>query len=78
MQCLTFLDQGPISTTRKTVTRPTLFGRVQVTKKLELTPHVVHRDVGSESETGFGLGLVYGLKKKILHLPVMSHFQRRE
>ena len=38
--------------------------RVQALKKLEMTPHVVHRDVGSDSDTGFGLGLVYNFHKK--------------
>ncbi|MGB5305925.1 MAG: hypothetical protein WBO57_06760, partial [Gammaproteobacteria bacterium] len=52
----------------------TLFGRVQATKTLELTPHVVHRDVGSESETGFGLGLVYKLQKKIVIRIRGTHF----
>jgi hypothetical protein len=41
----------------------TVYGRIQVLKKLEMTPHVVYRDV-DESETGFGLGLVYDLSKK--------------
>jgi len=38
--------------------------RVQALKKLEMTPHVVYRDVGSDSDTGFGLGLVYKFHKK--------------
>ena len=42
----------------------TFFARVQAMKKLEMTPHVVYRDVGSESDTGFGLGLVYNFYKK--------------
>ncbi len=41
----------------------TFYGRIQLLEKLEMTPHVVHRDVG-DSETGFGLGLVYDLNKK--------------
>jgi hypothetical protein len=41
----------------------TVYGRIQVLEKLEMTPHVVYRDV-DESETGFGLGLVYDLSKK--------------
>jgi len=38
--------------------------RVQALKKLEMTPHVAYRDVGSDSDTGFGLGLVYNFYKK--------------
>ena len=41
----------------------TVYGRIQALEKLEMTPHVVYRDV-SGSETGFGLGLVYDLSKK--------------
>jgi len=41
----------------------TIYGRIQVLDKLEMTPHVVYRDV-DDSETGFGLGLVYDLSKK--------------
>jgi hypothetical protein len=41
----------------------TIYGRIQAMKKLELTPHVVHRDVDG-SDTGFGLGLVYDLTSK--------------
>jgi hypothetical protein len=41
----------------------TIYGRIQALKKLEMTPHVVHRDVG-DSDTGFGIGLVYDLTKK--------------
>ena len=41
----------------------TVYGRIQVLEKLEMTPHVVYRDV-DDSETGFGLGLVYDLNKK--------------
>jgi len=40
-----------------------LYGRIQALKKLEMTPHVIHRDV-SDSETGFGLGMVYDLTRK--------------
>ena len=43
----------------------TFYARVRAMKKLEMTPHVVYRDVGSESDTGFGLGLVYKVYKKI-------------
>ena len=42
----------------------TFFGRIQAMKKLEMTPHIVYRDVGSDSDTGFGLGLVYKFYKK--------------
>ena len=42
----------------------TFSARVQALKKLEMTPHVVYRDVGSDSDTGFGLGLVYNFYKK--------------
>lgn len=52
----------------------TLFGRVQATKKFELTPHVVHRDVGSDSDTGFGLGLVYQLNRKFALRIRGTHF----
>jgi len=41
----------------------TMFGRVQATKNFELTPHVVYRDVGPDSDTGLGLGLVYRLNR---------------
>jgi hypothetical protein len=41
----------------------TLYGRIQASKKFELTPHLVHRDVGPDSETGFGLGLIYQLNR---------------
>ena len=41
----------------------TLYGRIQAMKKLEMTPHIVHREVNG-SDTGFGLGLVYDLTKK--------------
>jgi hypothetical protein len=40
-----------------------IYGRIQALKKLEMTPHVIHRDV-SDSETGFGLGMVYDLTRK--------------
>jgi len=40
------------------------YARVQALKKLEMTPHVVYRDVGDNSDTGFGLGLVYKVYKK--------------
>lgn len=52
----------------------TLFGRIQALKKLEMTPHVVHRDVGSDSDTGFGLGLVYKLNRKFAIRVRGTHF----
>jgi len=39
-------------------------GRIQTTKELELTPLVVYRDVGSDSDTGFGLNAIYNFHKK--------------
>jgi len=42
----------------------TFYGRIQAMKKLEMTPHMVYRDVGSDSGTGYGLGLVYKFYKK--------------
>ena len=39
------------------------YGRIQALKNLEMTPHVIHRDV-SDSETGFGVGMVYDLNRK--------------
>jgi len=42
----------------------TFSARIKAMKKLEMTPHVTYRDVGSESDTGFGLGLVYNFYKK--------------
>jgi len=41
----------------------TIYGRIQAMKKLEMTPHIVHREV-EDSSTGFGLGLVYDLTRK--------------
>lgn len=41
----------------------TLYGRIQALKQLEMTPHVVHRDV-EDSDTGYGLGLVYSLNRQ--------------
>jgi hypothetical protein len=52
----------------------TLFGRIQAMKKLELTPHVAHREVGSESDTGFGLGLIYKLNRKFALRVRGTHF----
>ena len=39
--------------------------RIKVFKKAELTPHIVHREVGDTSNTGGGLGLVYNFYKKV-------------
>ena len=52
----------------------TFYARVQAMKKLEMTPHVVHRDVGSDSDTGFGLGLVYNFHKKFSLRVRGTHF----
>ena len=41
-----------------------LGARVQLFKKFEMTPHVVYRDVGADSNTGGGLGFVYNFHKK--------------
>ena len=40
-----------------------VYGRIQALKKLEMTPHVIHREV-ADSETGFGIGMVYDLSSK--------------
>ena len=39
-------------------------GRIQAMKELALTPLVVSRDVGSVSDTGFGLDAIYNFHKK--------------
>lgn len=52
----------------------TFSARIQALKKLEMTPHVVHRDVGSDSETGYGLGLVYNFHKKFSLRVRGTHF----
>jgi hypothetical protein len=52
----------------------TFYGRIQAMKKLEMTPHVVYRDVGSDSDTGFGLGLVYKFYKKFSFRIRGTHF----
>ena len=52
----------------------TFSARIQAMKKLEMTPHVVYRDVGSDSDTGFGLGLVYNFYKKISLRVRGTHF----
>ena len=41
------------------------YARVRALKKLEMTPHIAYRDVGSDSDTGFGLGVVYKFYKKL-------------
>jgi hypothetical protein len=38
-------------------------GRIQALKNLEMTPHVIYRDV-ADSETGFGVGFLYDLSRK--------------
>jgi hypothetical protein len=52
----------------------TFSARVQALKQLEMTPHVTYRDVGSESDTGFGLGLVYNFYKKFSLRIKGTHF----
>jgi hypothetical protein len=52
----------------------TFSARIQAMKKLEMTPHVSYRDVGSESGTGFGLGLVYKVYKKFSLRVRGTHF----
>ena len=52
----------------------TFYARVQAMKKLEMTPHVIYRDVGSNSDTGFGLGLVYKVYKKFSLRVRGTHF----
>lgn len=39
-------------------------GRWQAMEKLELTPMVVYRDVGDDSDTGFGADVIYNFHKK--------------
>ncbi len=41
------------------------YARVRAMKKLEMTPHVIYRDVGSNSGVGYGLGFVYNFYKKL-------------
>ncbi len=41
------------------------YARVRAMKKLEMTPHVLYRDVGNNSGVGFGVGFVYNFYKKI-------------
>ena len=52
----------------------TFYAREQAMKKLEMTPHVIYRDVGSDSGTGFGLGLVYNVYKKFSLRVRGTHF----
>ena len=52
----------------------TFSARIQALKKLEMTPHVTYRDVGSDSDTGFGLGLVYNFYKKFSLRVKGTHF----
>jgi hypothetical protein len=52
----------------------TFSARIQALKKLEMTPHVTYEDVGSDSETGFGLGLVYNFHKKFSLRIKGTHF----
>jgi len=52
----------------------TFSARVQALKKLEMTPHVTYRDVGSDSDTGFGLGFVYNFYKKFSLRVKGTHF----
>jgi hypothetical protein len=40
-----------------------MFGRIQATKKLEISPHVSFLDIGSFSGTGFGAGFIYNFYK---------------
>ena len=51
-----------------------LYGRIQAMKKLELTPHVVHLDVGSYSATGFGTDLIYNFYKHFSARISGTHF----
>ena len=52
----------------------TFYARIQAMKKLEMTPHVTYEDVGSESDTGFGLGLIYKFHKKFSLRVRGTHF----
>jgi len=52
----------------------TFSARIQALKKLEMTPHVTYADVGSDSGTGFGLGLVYNFYKKFSLRVKGTHF----
>ena len=51
-----------------------MYGRIKAGKKFELTPHVAHREVGRESDTGFGLGLVYKLNRNFAIRVRGTHF----
>ncbi|MDX2455983.1 MAG: hypothetical protein QNL87_00590, partial [Gammaproteobacteria bacterium] len=52
----------------------TFSARIRALKKLEMTPHVTYRDVSSDSDTGFGLGLVYNFHKKFSLRVKGTHF----
>jgi len=52
----------------------TFAARIQALKKLEMTPHVTYMDVGSDSDTGFGLGMVYNFYKKFSLRIKGTHF----
>jgi len=52
----------------------TFSARIQALKQLEMTPHVTYRDVSSNSDTGFGLGLVYNFYKKFSLRVKGTHF----
>jgi hypothetical protein len=41
-----------------------LGARIKLFKKFEMTPHVIHKEVGDDSNTGGGLGVVYKFYKK--------------
>jgi hypothetical protein len=38
--------------------------RIKLFKKFEMTPHVIHKEVGDDSNTGGGLGVIYKFYKK--------------
>ena len=39
--------------------------RIKLFKKFEMTPHIVHREIGDNSNSGGGLGIVYNFYKKL-------------
>ena len=62
---------GPVLTPTKTNVKTSEEGyeaefgaRIKLFKKFEMTPHVVHKEVGNVSNTGGGLGIVYKFYKK--------------